>query len=155
MTHAIATTEPPADGNLTFAGERPASVPARVAWTFFEFAGGPYFVVLQIFVFAAYFAGTIVSDPVTGQAYWGYTGGLAGLLVAFFSPVTGAIADKFGPRKPGVLLLAAELQREIQLVEASHGGAILAGARPRGTKRTHIAGRPRRVAQQAADFVRL
>src|SRR4051794_35724644 len=99
VTQPITATAPIADGDLTFAGGKPASVPARLAWTFFEFAGGPYFVVLQIFVFASYFAGVVViGDPVKGQAYWGYTGGIAGLLIALCSPVIGAIADKYGPR---------------------------------------------------------
>jgi UMF1 family MFS transporter len=105
VTSAAATPDQPADGGLTFAGGRPASTTGQVAWTFFEFAGGPYFVVLQIFVFASYFANVIViDDPAKGQAYWGYTGGIAGLLVALCSPVTGAIADRYGPRKPGILL---------------------------------------------------
>ena len=99
------SADAPANGDLTFAGGQPAPVSGRLAWTFYEFAGGPYFVVVQIFVFASYFANAVVvNDPVNGQAYWGYIGGIAGFLVALSSPFIGAIADKFGPRKPGIVL---------------------------------------------------
>lgn len=102
-------THPPAPASLapdlTLSGQKPASVPARLAWTFFEFGGGPYFVVVQIFVFAPYFANHVmVGDPISGQAYWGYTGGIAGLFIALMSPLVGAIADQYGPRKPGIVV---------------------------------------------------
>lgn len=104
VTQTLATPASSTPG-LTLSGGNPASVPARAAWTFFEFGGGPYFVVLQIFVFAPYFANHVmVGDPVTGQAYWGYAGGVAGLLIALMSPLVGAIADKYGPRKPGIVV---------------------------------------------------
>lgn len=103
MTHAPATSSTAAP-DLTLSGGKPASLAGRIAWTFFEFGGGPYFVCVQIFVFAPYFANHVmVGDPISGQAYWGYAGGVAGLLIALMSPLVGAIADKYGPRKPGVL----------------------------------------------------
>lgn len=101
VTHSASVSAAP---DLTLSGGKPASVPGRVAWTFFEFGGGPYFVVFQIFVFANYFANQVVlDDPVAGLAYWGYAGGVAGFLIALASPAVGAIADQYGPRKPGVL----------------------------------------------------
>ena len=104
VTHAPATSATAAP-DLTLSGTRPASVPGRLAWTFFEFGGGPYFVCVQIFVFAPYFANHVmIGDPITGQAYWGYAGGVAGLLIALMSPLVGAIADQYGPRKPGVVI---------------------------------------------------
>lgn len=108
MTDAIAAAPLTASTDLTLAGGRPASLAGRIAWTFYEFGGGPYFVALVVFVFAAYFANAVVvGDPVSGQAYWGYVGGLSGLLVALCSPVVGAIADRYGPRKPGLALFTA------------------------------------------------
>lgn len=104
VTNAPAAS-PSAAPDLTLSGCKPASVPARLAWTFFEFGGGPYFVVVQIFVFAPYFANHVmIDDPIRGQAYWGYAGGFAGLLIALMSPLVGAIADQYGPRKPGVVV---------------------------------------------------
>jgi UMF1 family MFS transporter len=99
---------PPETADTTLAGGRPAGLAGRIAWTFYEFGGGPYFVALIVFVFAAYFANhVVVGDPVAGQAYWGYVGGASGFLVALCSPVVGAIADRYGPRKPGLALFTA------------------------------------------------
>lgn len=94
-----------AGGHLTIVGTRPASVGARIAWAVYEFGGGPYFTALIVFVFSSYFANTVVvGDPVAGLAYWGYVGAAGGILVAAFSPIVGAIADRYGPRKPGIAL---------------------------------------------------
>jgi UMF1 family MFS transporter len=108
MTDVIGAAPPASIGDATLTGGRPASLAGRIAWTFYEFGGGPYFVALVVFVFAAYFANDIVvGDPVTGQAYWAYVGGASGFLVALLSPAVGAIADRYGPRKPGLALFTA------------------------------------------------
>jgi MFS transporter, UMF1 family len=77
------------------------------AWALFQFAGAPYFVMVNIFVFAAYFQRDVVGDTVTGQQIWGYTQAAAGFLVALMSPILGALADAAGPRKPGLLIFSA------------------------------------------------
>ena len=102
----------------------------RIAWTFFEFAGGPFFVMVQIFVFAPFFANVIVEgDPVKGQAYWGYTGGIAGFVIALCSPMIGAIADQYGPRKPGIAIFTAlSLPFMAALWFAMPGAVVWAGA---------------------------
>jgi UMF1 family MFS transporter len=43
-----------------------------------------------------------MSDPVTGQALWGYATGAAELVAALLAPVLGAIADAGGKRKPWI-----------------------------------------------------
>jgi MFS transporter, UMF1 family len=102
---------------------------ARLAWTLFEFGGGPYFVVLTVFVFPAYFANhVVVNDAVTGQAYWGYVTGAAGFLVALASPPVGAIADRYGPRKPGLALFGLLSTLPMCAVWFVHPGGILTGA---------------------------
>src|ERR1700745_3443298 len=83
---------------------------AVVSWIFFDWAAQPYFTLITTFVFAPYFATAIAPDPATGQALWGYATSLAGFLIAFLSPVVGAIAGAGGRRKPwiaafGVLLV--------------------------------------------------
>jgi MFS transporter, UMF1 family len=76
----------------------------------FDWAAQPFFTLVTTFVFAPYFASAIAADPVEGQALWGYAKAAAGLVIAVFSPVLGAIADASGRRKPwiaafGVLLV--------------------------------------------------
>lgn len=66
----------------------------------FDFANSGFPTVISTFVFAAYFTQAIAPDAETGTALWGTATGLAGLLIALTSPVTGAIADHTGRQKP-------------------------------------------------------
>jgi UMF1 family MFS transporter len=124
VTQSPAASSAHASG-LTLSGKQPSSVAARVAWTFFEFGGGPYFVCVQIFVFAPYFAEHVmISDPVRGQAYWAYAGGIAGFFIALMSPVVGAIADQYGPRKPGVVVFTMAAMPFMGLLWFSEPGEV-------------------------------
>lgn len=82
------------------------SFSGALGWALFQFAGAPYFVMVNIFVFAAYFQREVVGDYATGQQIWGYTQAAAGFLVAALSPILGALADAAGPRKPGLLIFS-------------------------------------------------
>ena len=75
---------------------------ARFGWAMFDWANQPVFTLISTFIFAPYFASTVVGDPVEGQTLWGYAQSLAGLMIAILSPVLGAIADQTGPRKPWI-----------------------------------------------------
>lgn len=76
---------------------------AQYAWALFDGARSPYNVLVNIFVFSAYFSSVVVPDPVRGQVLWSYTSSAAALLVALGAPVLGAIADAAGRRKPWLL----------------------------------------------------
>jgi UMF1 family MFS transporter len=71
----------------------------QVAWAFFDWATQPYFTLILTFIFGPYFATRLAENAVSGQALWGYLQAVAGLLIAFSSPVFGAIADRAGRRK--------------------------------------------------------
>jgi UMF1 family MFS transporter len=90
---------------------RPAPRIAILGWVLFDWACQPFFTLIISFLYAPYFASAVVGDPVRGQALWGYATAAAGIVIALFSPVFGAIADAAGPRKPwiatfGVLIVA-------------------------------------------------
>jgi UMF1 family MFS transporter len=82
---------------------------AVIGWILFDWAAQPYFTLITTFVFAPYFATIIAPDPATGQALWGYATSIAGFLIAFLSPVLGAIADAGGRRKPWIAAFGALL----------------------------------------------
>jgi UMF1 family MFS transporter len=87
---------------------KPASAAGQFAWALFDGARSPYNVLINIFVFSAYFSTVVIPDPVRGQVMWSYVTSGAGLLVAVTAPVLGAIADAGGRRKPwliGTLLI--------------------------------------------------
>lgn len=71
-------------------------------WMFFDWAQQPFHTLIITFVFAPYFTSAVAPDPARGQELWGYATGIGGLLIAFSSPVLGAIADASGPRKPWI-----------------------------------------------------
>lgn len=68
----------------------------------FDWAAQPFFTVLITFIFGPYFVSRLAADPVAGQAAWGYTITVAGILIAILSPLLGAIADATGRRKPWI-----------------------------------------------------
>jgi len=88
------------DGEKSVTGGPVASKAGQWSWAFFDWANQPYFTLITTFIFAPYFAAGFVGDPVKGQALWGYTQSIAGLAIAFGSPLLGAIADQTGARKP-------------------------------------------------------
>ncbi|TIM48156.1 MAG: MFS transporter [Mesorhizobium sp.] len=71
-------------------------------WMLFDWAAQPLFTVITTFIFGPYFVSRMASDPVIGQAAWGYGIAAAGLVIAVLSPVLGSIADQTGPRKPWI-----------------------------------------------------
>lgn len=76
----------------------------KAGWVLYQLAASPYFVIINVFVFASYFQSQVVGDSVEGQVVWGYTQAIAGAFIALGAPVLGALADAYGPRKPGLII---------------------------------------------------
>lgn len=76
----------------------------RAGWVLYQLAASPYFVIINIFVFASYFQKEVVGDSVQGQVVWGYTQAAAGAFIALGAPILGALTDAYGPRKPGLVI---------------------------------------------------
>ncbi|MGJ8603594.1 MAG: MFS transporter [Marivita sp.] len=66
-------------------------------WFFFDWASQPYNTLLITFIFAPYVK-ELVGDGSTAQAAWGFGIGTAGIVIALFAPVLGALADTGGNR---------------------------------------------------------
>ena len=79
----------------------------QISWAVFEFARAPYVSLIFMFVFAPYFAATVVGDAVRGQQLWSLSCTIAGVLVALVAPVIGAIMDRMGRRKPWLIAIIA------------------------------------------------
>ncbi len=60
----------------------------------------PYNVLVNIFVFSAYFSTVVIPNGVEGQARWSFITAAGAIIVALTAPVLGAIADAGGRRKP-------------------------------------------------------
>ena len=66
-------------------------------WFFFDFASQPYNTLLLTFIFGPYIA-TVIDDGTKAQSVWGFGIGAAGIIIAIFAPILGAIADNSGNR---------------------------------------------------------
>jgi UMF1 family MFS transporter len=88
----------PTAGAAAPAGRR--TLLGRWSWALFDGARIPDNVLVNIFVFSAYFSTVVISDPVRGQIVWSYTSAVGAILVAIGAPILGAIADAGGRRKP-------------------------------------------------------
>jgi UMF1 family MFS transporter len=73
-----------------------------VSWAFYDWAGNAFNTVILTFVFAAYFIREVAENESMGTAQWGYTVGMAGLIVALLGPILGAMVDRSGRRKPWI-----------------------------------------------------
>lgn len=73
---------------------------SSLSWACFEAGRNPYVILCTIYILAPYIATTVFSDPVVGQATIASWHTLAGIIVALTAPFLGAIADRFGNRKP-------------------------------------------------------
>lgn len=72
----------------------------EVAWSLTEAANEPYFNLVQRYVFAPYFAGTLAATQAEGASLWGYALGAAGFGIAVLAPTLGSIADSGARLKP-------------------------------------------------------
>jgi UMF1 family MFS transporter len=71
----------------------------RWAWYLYDFGNSAYAAVVLLAVYSAYFEGQVVGRAAEGSRLWGIAVGIAMLVVAFTSPILGAIADFSGAKK--------------------------------------------------------
>jgi len=69
------------------------------SWALYDWANSAFAIIIQTFVFAAYFVNNIAVNPTIGSAAWGTVTGISAFVVAVISPFLGAIADQSGGRK--------------------------------------------------------
>ncbi len=79
---------------------RGASRLGQLCWALGDGARSPFNVLVNIFVFSAYFSTVVITDPVKGQTTWSFVTSLSALIIALSAPILGAIADAGGRRKP-------------------------------------------------------
>ena len=77
----------------------------KLFYGLYDLANSAYSVIVVTFITSAYFANQIVGDPQLGAAYWQWTAGLCGILIALTGPLLGNIADKKPKGKINLLQL--------------------------------------------------
>jgi UMF1 family MFS transporter len=92
---------------LSATGRQVADLRAQYSWALFEWSRAAYVTLIVMYVFAPYFTNIVVGDPVRGQGYWSLANTISGFIVAMVAPLTGAMADRMGRRKPWLVGIAA------------------------------------------------
>ena len=67
---------------------------SKLFYALYDLANSAYTIIVVTFITSAYFANQIVGNPQLGAAYWQWTAGLCGILVAVTGPLLGNLADK-------------------------------------------------------------
>jgi UMF1 family MFS transporter len=101
------TAAAPLQGILSATGEKAASNLGQVSWALYECSRSPYLSLVTIYVFAPYFTNTVIGDPIRGQGMWSLANTIAGFMVAILAPMTGAMSDRMGRRKPWIFAIMA------------------------------------------------
>ena len=66
----------------------------KLFYALYDLANSAYSMIVITFITSAYFANHIVGDPQLGAAYWQWTAGICGIVIAITGPFLGALADK-------------------------------------------------------------
>jgi len=66
----------------------------KFIYALYDLANSSYSAIVITFIISTYFARQIVGDIQLGAAYWQWTAGLCGLLIAISGPILGEIADR-------------------------------------------------------------
>ena len=76
---------------------------SKLFYALYDLANSAYTIIVVTFITSAYFANQIVGNPQLGAAYWQWTAGLCGILVAVTGPLLGSLADKHSKGKINLL----------------------------------------------------
>ncbi len=94
-------------------------------WSLFEGARNPYVILITIYIFMPYVAGTVVGDPVKGQEIISRWSQYSGWIVMATAPFLGASIDKLGRRKVWLALIVAlmvPMMASLWWTKADHSG---------------------------------
>ena len=69
------------------------------SWALYDWANSAFTTLVVTFVYSTYFTQEIAPDEISGTVLWSRAVGISALLIAFLSPIMGALADRGGRRK--------------------------------------------------------
>ncbi|MCG8469404.1 MAG: MFS transporter [Gemmatimonadetes bacterium] len=79
-----------------------------VSWALYDFANSAFTTLVVTFIFSAYYAARVASDPIEGAIWWTRAVQASAIIIALIMPVLGAMAD-YGGRKKRFLLISTVL----------------------------------------------
>ena len=98
------------------------------AWVLYDFANSIFPAVVTTAVFPLFYVNVVVADDGgRGELWWGWAISASALIVAFTSPLLGAIADRSGGRKKFFAFYVATCVVAVALMSTLRPGMIFAG----------------------------
>jgi len=99
-------------------------------WASFDWARGPYYYVVVLYVFSAYFAQSVVGSGAEGQTLFSAMVTVAGLIMAVVAPILGSYMDRGGRKKPvlGIVMVTmacAAIAMSMVAPEATYAVPVL------------------------------
>lgn len=70
-----------------------------ISWCLYDWACGPFSIIVITFVFSTYFTTKVAQNQITGTYQWASATSLSAFMIALLSPLFGAIADRGGKHK--------------------------------------------------------
>ena len=70
-----------------------------ISWCFYDFGNSAFTTLVVTFIYSTYFTKSIAENEIDGTFLWSNGIAISAIIVALFSPLLGAIADKAGYRK--------------------------------------------------------
>lgn len=83
------------------------SLKAIIAWCLYDWACASFSIIVTTFVFATYFTTSVAENKILGTYQWANATSIAGIIIAFVSPLFGAIADRGGHHKRWLLFFTS------------------------------------------------
>ena len=74
------------------------------AWSMYDFANQPFTTLILTFIFGKYFVEVLSENEIIGTSLWSLGVAITAIVVSFFSPFLGALADSGGYRKRILIL---------------------------------------------------
>lgn len=98
---------------------------AVAAWCLYDFANSAFTTLIVTFIFSAYFAQKIASDPQHGTILWSRAVNVSAFVVAVATPFLGAIADFMGRKKLFLLVSTVLCSASTAMLFFVHQGEVV------------------------------
>lgn len=96
-----------------------------ISWCFYDFGNSAFTTLVVTFIYSTYFTKSIAENEIDGTFLWSNGIAISAIIVALFSPLLGAIADKAGYRKQLLVITTLSSILATTLLFFPHEGQVL------------------------------
>ena len=96
-----------------------------ISWCFYDFGNSAFTTLVVTFIYSTYFTKSIAENEIDGTFLWSNGIAISAIIVALFSPLLGAIADKASYRKQLLVITTLSSILATTLLFFPHEGQVL------------------------------